>query len=57
MIGIVMLWKNIYSLVDLFYWSAVELHELCNLAGSGQRQSEIDKKYRYLCYMFVLRTR
>ena len=38
-----MLRKDIDSVVDLFGYSPVELHELYNLAASGQRKGEKEK--------------
>ena len=53
-VGIGMKRSNICNITKLFEWNIIESHELEFLNGNGKRQSQTDKEYRHLCYMFEL---
>ena len=51
MVGIIMLMKDMESVVELADCSAVELNELRRLVASGQRQSDEEKIQTCMLYV------
>lgn len=53
-VGIGMKKDKMKELVELFDWNVLEVKELNDLKGNGNRQGLNQKKYRHLCYLFEL---
>ena len=51
-IGIPVTKESLNDIVDLFYYTDMEIGQLQNLNGAGGRNTLAQKKYRHLCYIF-----